>query len=219
MLQVVSRKTRALNYRKKRHRCIIAYIAGKGRSGGPKRRLNDADDSLIEAIIKEDDSLEIARLFGLRRCGDENFAGTTLVRRARLRREIVTLVYDRTHIAASKASQELHYRICASVHEDRFINFDEVTTALQPMFAPFPAYHRQSSLCRNAPSDVRRQGQDLQEKGQGQEGQAPLQARLDDCRASLQHLGGLHHAGLSLLAHRRGLRDPQIIEEVFRELI
>lgn len=128
-------------YHKKRHDCIFAYIAGKGRSGGPKRRLNDADDSLIEAIIKEDDSLtdnEIARLFGLRRCGDENFAGTTLVRRARLRREIVALVYDRTHIAASKASQELHYRICASVHEDRFINFDEVATALKPMFAPFP---------------------------------------------------------------------------------
>ena len=105
-------------YHKKRHDCIFAYIAGKGRSGGPKRRLNDADDSLIEAIIKADDSLtdnEIARLFGLRRCGDENFAGTTLVRRARLRREIVTLVWRIDEVSTSATTDASSRVTCSGI--------------------------------------------------------------------------------------------------------
>lgn len=117
------------NFGRKKHDRIIAYILGRRRSGGPKPRLCAADDLLIEAIIKQNDGLtdkQIARLFGLHRAGDGELVGTTLVRRARLRRNMVMQVYDRSHIAASRAAQKLHYQICASVHEDSFINLDEV---------------------------------------------------------------------------------------------
>ena len=85
------------NCRNQYHERSIVYIAGKRRGRGRKRRLCDADDAMIEALIKADDNLsdhEVARLFCLYRSGDEHFAGTTLIRRARLRRKVVPLVYS-----------------------------------------------------------------------------------------------------------------------------
>lgn len=208
------------SYRKNRHACIIAYIAGKGRSGGRKRRLNDADDALIEAIIEANNNLtdhEIARLFGLHRCGDENFAGTTLVRRARLRRDIVPLVYDRTHIAANKAAQALHYRICACIHEDNFFNFDEVMSALAPCPPPpHSPLNPQPSLAIALLQMYMGKDKTCLKKGKGKKGKRLSKRVRTICGRRFSILAAYTTKGFIFWHIVEGPVTHEIIEEVFR---
>lgn len=108
---------------------IVNYLLGGKRRGGRRQRLSVEDDVAIEAIVKANPDLsdkEIAKLFGHMKVGDEELIGSSLVFRARKRRGIVPLVFDRTSIHCDPAKQFAHHVIMASTHEDDLINFDEV---------------------------------------------------------------------------------------------